>query len=133
MITCADGIYQHLGMPCGSYDLTSAKVSGTAEDNGTVDLLDAITILKSIVGLTTLNPYEEIAADFNKSDDIDLNDAIGILKHVVGLPAPTPEWVFVDKSDTIPSLEPITVDLTSDTTVDLVGILRGDVNGSWAA
>ncbi|MEI6639039.1 MAG: hypothetical protein WCL46_04925, partial [Chlorobium sp.] len=119
-------------MPDGTYTLTDAKVAGTA-DKGAVDLLDAITILKSIVGLTLLNPNQEIAADFDNSKGVDLNDAIGILKYVVDLPAPTPEWVFVDKSDTIPSLEPVSVDLISDTTVDLVGILRGDVDGSWTA
>ncbi|MFZ4525881.1 MAG: lectin-like protein [Chlorobium sp.] len=141
MTTGADGLYRHINMPDGPYTLTAEKVAGTAETPalvpdttwGAVDLLDAITILKSIVGLTPLNHYQEIAADFNKSGGVDLNDAIGILKHVVGLPAPTPEWVFVDKFDTIPSLEPMTIDLTADTTVDLVGILHGDVNGSWVA
>ncbi|TLU53974.1 MAG: glycosyl hydrolase family protein [Chlorobium sp.] len=132
MTTGADGRYQHIEMPDGTYTLTDAKVAGTA-DKGAVDLLDAITILKSIVGLTLLNPNQEIAADFDNSKGVDLNDAIGILKYVVDLPAPTPEWVFVDKSDTIPSLEPVSVDLISDTTVDLVGILRGDVDGSWTA
>ena len=29
--------------------------------------------------------------------------------------------------------DPIMVDVTADTTVDLVGILRGDVERSWAA
>ena len=128
----AEGNFSLLDVPVGTNTLTSTLPPDTTE-KGTVDLLDAIAILKSIVGLTSLNPYQEIAADFSKSDGVDLNDAIGILKHVVGLPAPTPEWVFLEKSDTIPSFEPITVDLTSDTTVDLVGILLGDVNGSWAA
>ncbi|MFZ4526273.1 MAG: RHS repeat-associated core domain-containing protein, partial [Chlorobium sp.] len=126
----SDGSFTLPNIPSGTRALTPTLPPDTT-DKGTVDLLDAITILKSIVGLTPLNHYQEIAADFDKSDGVDLNDAIGILKHVVGLPAPTPEWVFLDKSDTIPFLEPIMVDLTSDTTVDLVGILRGDVDGSW--
>jgi len=29
--------------------------------------------------------------------------------------------------------DPMTIDINADTTVDLVGILRGDVDGSWAA
>ncbi len=100
---------------------------------GAVDLLDAIAILKSIVGLTTLNANQHIAADFNQDNGVDLNDAIGILKHVVGLAAPTPEWAFVAKADLSPDpAHAISVDVIADTTVDLVGILRGDVDGSWS-
>ena len=117
----------------GTATLTPALSADTAA-KGAVDLLDAIAILKSIVGLTTLNDYQQIAADFDKVNGVDLNDAIGILKHVVGLPAPMPEWAFVNKAD--PSHDPshtISVDVTAGTAVDLVGILRGDVDGSWLA
>ena len=119
------------GHSAGLTTLTPALTAGTAA-KGTVDLLDAIAILKSIVGLTTLNGYQQIAADFDKTNGVDLNDAIGILKHVVGLTAPTPEWAFVEKTDLLPDPgHSISVNVTADTTVDLVGILRGDVDGSW--
>ena len=119
------------GHSAGVTTLTPALTVGTAA-KGSVDLLDAIAILKSIVGLTTLNGYQQIAADFDKTNEVDLNDAIGILKHVVGLTAPTPEWAFVEKTDLLPDLaHSISVNVTADTTVDLVGILRGDVDGSW--
>ncbi len=131
MVTGADGLYQHHDMAAGTYTLSSAKAA-SANDNGAVDLLDAIAILKSIVGLTSLNDYQKVAADFDKVNGVDLNDAIGILKHVVGLPAPTPEWAFVDEADpSHDSSHTISVDVTADTAVDLVGILRGDVDGSW--
>ena len=131
--TGADGLYQHHDMAAGTYTLSSAKAA-VANDKGAVDLLDAIAILKSIVGLTTLNDYQQIAADFDKVNGVDLNDAIGILKHVVGLPAPMPEWSFVDKGDATHHLADSTpVNITADTAVDLVGILRGDVDGSWLA
>ena len=133
MTTGTDGIYQHLDMADGTYFLTSAKASA-ANDKGAVDLLDAIAILKSIVGLTTLNDYQQIAANFDKVNGVDLNDAIGILKYVVGLPAPTPEWIFVDKGDATYHLaDSMTIDMTADTEVNLIGIVKGDVNGSWAA
>ncbi len=133
MTTGADGLYQHHDMAAGTYVLSSAKAA-VANDKGAVDLLDAIAILKSIVGLTTLNDYQQIAADFDKVNGVDLNDAIGILKHVVGLPAPMPEWSFVDKGDATHHLADSTpVNITADTAVDLVGILRGDVDGSWVA
>jgi len=136
MTTGADGHYQQHDMMVGKYTMTSAKVSGTAEAsaaNSAVDLLDAIAILKSIVGLTTLDASQKIAADFDNANGVDLNDAIGILKHVVGLTAPTPEWLFVESPAPAYHLEPMTIDVTADTTVDLVGILRGDVDGSWVA
>ena len=133
MTTGTDGIYQHLDMADGTYFLTIAKASA-ANDKGAVDLLDAIAILKSIVGLTTLNDYQQIAANFDKVNGVDLNDAIGILKYVVGLPAPTPEWIFVDKGDATYHLaDSMTIDMTADTEVNLIGIVKGDVNGSWAA
>ncbi len=135
--TGTDGLYQQHNMTVGTYTLSSAKASGAAEAsaaNRAVDLLDAIGILKSIVGLTTLDANQKIAADFDNANDVDLNDAIAILKHVVGLPAPTPEWLFVNKVAPVYNLaDPMTIDVTADTTVDLVGILRGDVDGSWAA
>ncbi len=137
MTTGTDGLYQQHNMTLGTYTLTSEKASGAAEANAAnraVDLLDAIAILKSIVGLTTLDANQKIAADFDNANGVDLNDAIGILKHVVGLSAPTPEWLFVDK--VAPAYnhlaDPMTIDVTADTSVDLVGILRGDVDGSWA-
>ena len=132
MSTGADGLYQHHDMAAGTYMLSSAKAS-VGNDNGAVDLLDAIAILKSIVGLTILNDYQQIAADFDKVNGVDLNDAIGILKHVVGLPAPNPEWVLVQGDATPHLADSITVEIPADTAVDLIGILRGDVDGSWMA
>ena len=129
--TGADGLYQHHDMAAGTYTLSSAKAA-VANDKGAVDLLDAIAILKSIVGLTTLNDYQQVAADFDKVNGVDLNDAIGILKHVVGLPAPMPEWVFMQGNVTPHLADSITVDIIAGTAVDLVGILRGDVDGSGA-
>ena len=137
MKTGTDGLYQQHNMTVGTYTLSSAKASGAADAtaaNSAVDLLDAIAILKSIVGLTTLDANQKIAADFDSANGIDLNDAIGILKHVVGLSAPTPEWFFVERDAPVYNLaDPMTIDINADTTVDLVGILRGDVDGSWAA
>jgi|GEM_PF-3379098 len=107
--------------------------TATVADKAAVNLLDAIAILKSIVGLQTLNSHQQIAADFDGTAGVDLNDAIGILKHVVGLPSAAPTWVFVEASDPTPNPnEVITVAITADTPVELTGILRGDVDGGWA-
>ena len=116
-----------------------------------VNLTDAIAILKMIVGLnvnsnnTPLSPYQAIAADFDQSGDVGLTDAIGVLKMVVGLSAPTPTWKYYDDTKltsaytAAQSLNPkgwTGTALLSDPSivyseVKLVGVLSGDVDGSW--
>jgi hypothetical protein len=63
-----------------------------------------------------------------------------VLRHSVGLQAPKPSWVFVEEGDdALPSIlspgipGPVTVDLTppGPIEVNLIGILRGDVDGSY--
>jgi Ca2+-binding RTX toxin-like protein len=118
-----------------------------------VNLTDAIAILKMIVGLnvnsnnTPLSPYQAIAADFDQSGDIGLTDAIGVLKMVVGLSAPTPTWKYYDDTKlnsaytSAQSLNPkawttnavISDAGTADSSVKLVGVLTGDVDGSWVS
>ncbi len=116
-----------------------------------VNLTDAIAILKMIVGLnvnsnnTALSPYQAIAADFDQSGDVGLTDAIGVLKMVVGLSAPTPTWKYYDDTKlastytSVQSLNPkgwtstaaISDTGTADSSVKLIGVLTGDVDGSW--
>jgi subtilisin family serine protease len=116
-----------------------------------VNLTDAIAILKMIVGLnvnsnnTPLSPYQAIAADFDQSGDVGLTDAIGVLKMVVGLTAPTPTWKYYDDAKLASAYTPAqslnpkgwtTTAAMSDTgsaesSVKLVGVLTGDVDGSW--
>ena len=120
------------------------------QTDAAVNLQDAIAILKMIVGLDVngagkaLSPYQAMAADYDGNGSVQLSDAIGVLKHVVGLPGATPQWVFFDEADTgIPgkaTLNPgavpgVTADLpgvAAQIHVGLVGVLRGDVDGSYA-
>ncbi len=62
-----------------------------------IDLNETTQILKSIVGLCPLNPYQTIAADDNGINGVDLSDASGVLKQIVGRAAPELAWVFVEK------------------------------------
>ena len=105
--------------------------SVSAGEEGSVNLQDAIMILKQIVGLEQFNEYQSVAADFDQNNDVGLNDAIGILKHVVGLPAPDPEWVFMESGATGPLANGALVMTPGDTRVELVGVLLGDVDGSY--
>jgi Ca2+-binding RTX toxin-like protein len=117
-----------------------------------VNLSDAIGILKMIVGLnvnsnsTPLSPYQAIAADFDQNGKVELTDAIGVLKMVVGLNAPSPAWRYYDDAkltvayQAAESLNPevwtttaAVVDASSAaSSVKLVGVLAGDVDGSWS-
>ena len=114
-----------------------------------VNLTDAISVLKMIVGLPVnsnnapLSPHQSIAADFDQDGQVGLNDAIGVLKMVVGLAAPSPTWRYYDADKLKTSLsasETLTpgnwsatarIQDPSASAVSLVGVLTGDVDGSW--
>jgi hypothetical protein len=129
----------------------NAKAPTATKKADAVNLTDAIAILKMIVGLnvnsnnTPLSPYQAIAADFDQSGDVGLTDAIGVLKMVVGLSAPSPTWKYYDDTKLNSaytagqSLNPkgwtgsaLFSDPSSvDSGVKLIGVLTGDVDGSW--
>ena len=76
---------------------------------------------------------------------MDFSDAIGALKMVVGLSAPTPTWKYYDDAKlnssytSAQSLNPkawTSTSVITDTaavvsSVKLIGVLTGDVDGSW--
>ena len=152
--TDANGSTSLTGITSTSLELTASRGIPGAEATLTsqaVNLQDAIAILKMIVGLDVngagraLSPYQSLAADYNGNGTVGLTDAIDVLKHVVGLPAPDPVWRFVNEIDaTIPGkvgLNPGTLPATigadvsgtaTQVHVGLVGILNGDVDGSFA-
>jgi peptidyl-prolyl cis-trans isomerase A (cyclophilin A) len=120
----------------------------SAQVKAAVDLSDAIAVLKLIVGLplstSPVSAAQALAADFDQDRQVGLNDAIGILKHLVDLPgAPQPSWKYHEASKLPTSLS--TPQLTehsswlptalqaseASTAVGIVGVLTGDVDGSW--
>ena len=148
MITGADGLYQHPGMPDGTYALTSAKVSGTSESNA-IKANDALAALKIAVGMnpnadgSPVSSYQFLAADVNHDGQVKAADALNILKMAVKLStAPEKEWLFVPESVGSETMSrtyvvwpdnPIPVTLDVDQELHLIGIVKGDVNGSWVA
>jgi hypothetical protein len=131
----------------------ATKVPAEVNKTAAVDLSDAIAVLKMIVGLpvntnnVALSPYQAIAADFDQNGAVELSDAIGVLKMVVGLSAPAPAWKYFDGDKlgvdykiatalspkswstgaALPSLDNVAAE------VKVVGVLTGDVDGSWLA
>ncbi len=148
MTTGADGLYQYLDMSDSTYALRSAKVSGAAESNA-IKANDALAALKISVGInpnadgSAVLPYQFLAADVNKDGQVRSADALNILKMAVHLPtAPEAEWLFVPDSVESEAMSrthvvwpdnPIPVTLESDHELLLIGIVKGDVNGSWVA
>ena len=131
-----------------------------ADQNQVVNSVDALAALKLSVGLNpnansvAVSPYQLIAADVNQDGRISSQDALGILKMSVRLPGSIPqEWLFVKEGDSLwdPSanggegafvLDERNVEWDSDglsfvdpltANVNFVGVLLGDVNGSWSA
>ncbi len=138
---------QHLDM-AGTYTQTSAKVSGTAESNA-IKANDALAALKIAVGMnpnadgSAVSSYQYLAADVNHDGQVKAADALNILKMAVKLSsAPEKEWLFVPESVGSESMSrthvvwpdnPMPVTLDMDQEVHLIGIVKGDVNGSWVA
>jgi hypothetical protein len=87
-----------------------------------------------------VNPLQWVAADVNQSGVVSALDAWHILREIVGLgTASVGDWQMVDASvDTstlstqnawLSNLDNIALDVASG--LDLIGIIRGDVDGSW--
>jgi hypothetical protein len=148
--TDATGKASISGVGDQSLSLT-ASLSASSAVSQSVNLTDAIAILKLIVGLpvnaggAALSPYQALAADFDGNGSVQLTDAIGVLKHVVGLQAPKPEWRFVDEANAdiaaiadhplspgqVPALDLDLSQAQAEHQLTLVGLIAGDVNGSF--
>jgi hypothetical protein len=94
-----------------------------------------------------VSPYQVIAADVNQDGKVSSIDAFTILKMAVGLAdAPPASWIFVpeqrdfwddtNQQFTLNRLnanwDPKIVVSATQTQSNLVGLTRGDVNGSWS-
>ncbi len=60
-------------------------IFGDIDKDGFITSTDALTALRSSVGLYTLSPAEQIAADVNSDRSIDSSDALSILRYSVDL------------------------------------------------
>lgn len=119
------------------------------KDEAGINLSDVIASLKLFLGLslpeTYRSPYNYVAADLDGNGKVELADVIGLLKVFLNLPVTNTkamEWVIV-QADQVQAANgeslgkdnatPVTFDVefAAGTDVALVGILRGDVDGSW--
>ena len=127
----------------GLMAISPALSNSASGAHSSITLSDVLSSLKIYLG-KDLNesidsPYNHVAADFDGGGFISLTDVLLLLKFYLGKDTGTvtPEWVFLDASqnhnfsiENIP-LPIIEHDFSVDETFNLVGVLRGDVDGSW--
>jgi hypothetical protein len=81
-----------------------------------------------------------MSADINGDGRVTSSDAFGILEMAVRMPTATPSaWMFLQEKQDLRAISRTNAQVTVDTSVSLpdeaevnwVGLLKGDVNGSW--
>jgi len=65
-------------------------VYGDVNDDGEIDVTDAVLVLKHITDTSTLNAQQQIAANLSGDAEIDITDAVLILKHITDPNTPFP-------------------------------------------
>jgi len=139
------GQYGYTGFS-GNYTLTATK-SDVESDSDAVDVDDAVAAFSLAVGENAgddgsdSSSFRYLAADVNRDGSVGFRDTVSILKMALGRDdAPEPEWVIVpessgsvpmDSGNVIWPSADMAVTLDQDKEIDLVGVLLGDVNGSW--
>ncbi len=118
------------------------------------DVLAALKVyLNQPLAEAYASPLNYIATDFDGSGAVNLTDVLQLLKYYLHKPTTaTPTWQFVDAADkgvngqtfaaanganlALDNTTPHTIDQSFDAThtaITLVGVLRGDIDGSWLA
>ena len=155
--TTQTGDYNLSGALDVSTPLIVTKSLAATDEGRVISAADALAALKIAVGLNpnlnssgegfATSSYQYLAADVNEDGRVSAADALAILKMAVKLDgAPEREWVFLREDadimnpDGTSSFSRSSVDWsetdtaisTGDTEVNFVGLLKGDVNGSWS-
>jgi methionine-rich copper-binding protein CopC len=156
-VTGADGKYTINSLDATTYSLDASKSLTALETGSAISSADALAALKIAVGRNpnldgmAVSPYQLIAADVNQDGKVTSADALAILKMAVKrTDAPTREWLFVNESQdfwdeaanggqggltisrtNVTWNKDLQATVSKDTTVNLLAVLKGDVNGSW--
>lgn len=127
-----------------------------AQNTGSaIDITDALAALKIAVGRnpnedgSPVSPYQYIAADVNEDGVVTSADALAIYKMALNrTDAPAAKWLFVNEAEdfwneavnsfttsrkSVVYDKSLDVNTQQDVNVNLVAVLKGDVNGSWAS
>ncbi len=145
------GLAQDSGAALFTVNATKTVTATKASEAG-ITLTDVLAALKVYLGKDLPTNYKSnynfIAADFDANGVVNLSDVLSLLKYYLGkTTTASPAWAFVDAADVDSSgniagttgnvskaaaaPHVVDVDLGTVSTVELVGVLRGDVDGSW--
>ena len=131
----------------GSDVLINAAMDIDTASDQAIGAFDALQALRLAVGLDksdgTSDWHDYIAADINKDGRVGADDALNILKFAVGLTdGPLADWVFVDRDADYSGIDRrntdynegiLISDVMTDMSINMTGILVGDVDGSYIA
>lgn len=136
------------------------KIAPIDKASSGITLTDVLAALKIYLGKSLpdayASPFNYIAADFDGNGSVNLTDVLSLLKFYLGkTTTAAPTWVFVDAADVIGAGKTASIlragsdslpidathtqphaidqDFSKDSSIELVGVLRGDVDGSWTA
>ena len=141
------------------YDLAEAAVGSQAvkldfskptqtSESAAINLSDVLGALKVYLKKDTSSPFKYIASDFDGNGKVELTDVLSLLKFYLKKPnAMQPSWTFIDSerydtvSQTIKGADGMAI--TRDKVIlpelhydpqqpqlELIGVLRGDIDGS---
>jgi hypothetical protein len=141
-------------MPSTSFQLQASRSVNTSDTDGVITEADALAALKIATGSnlnpngTPVSPYQFMAADVNGDGRVTSGDARAILLMAQGHPdAPAARWLFVDEAHDFTDAArgvftttrqsvlwdaTIAVEPAQNASRNLVGVLVGDVDGSWS-
>ena len=139
--TGADGSYT-MQITSGNY--TIGATNSPSNIGNAVTSADALAALKIAVGLNpnpslSPSPYQIMSADYNHDGKVSAADALAILKAAVQYTGSTaPSWQFVSEtadlsqiSRTNSTYTPSISAVAGNFIQSMVGMIAGDVNGSW--
>lgn len=130
------------------YKVSAPAPADPAQAISLSDVLAALKIyLNKPLGNASLRPYQTVAADLDANGKVDLSDVLNLLKIYLKKPLSTdlsPQWTFVDAHNEYLSTSgkpidpanaaaaPIDWQQADLAPVQLIGVLRGDVDGSFS-
>jgi Ca2+-binding RTX toxin-like protein len=157
-VTDGGGLAQFDNLATANSPLRATPEADSAADQawtGAIGLADAVGILRMAVGLDhepidappgerAASLLRNVAADVDADGHVSLRDALAALRLVTGVQARPDAWVFVSdralsaaaadpNAPSLSALPTVSADPSSAFQIGLVGVLRGDVDSSWAS
>jgi hypothetical protein len=133
------------------------QASSPSNAKSAITLTDVLAALKVYLGKSLpdsyTSPLNYIAADFDANGTVNLTDVLTLLKYYLGKSTTSaPAWAFVDAADfssdgkSLAGANSASINKTDTTphaidqyfvngneSIQIIGVLRGDVDGSWSA